>query len=61
MKPREYKKAEEPIHNVKDLHEELIKDIRKSDSSLRIEVSKLNDEAIDDEIENHKETLKIAE
>ena len=61
MKPREYKKAEEPIHNVHDLHEELIKDIRKSDSSLKIEVSKLNDEAIDDEIENHKETLKIAE
>lgn len=61
MKPREYKKAEEPIKNVKDLHEELIKDIRKGDSSLRIEVSKLNDEAIDEEIENHKETLKIAE
>jgi hypothetical protein len=61
LKPREYKKAEEPIKNVKDLHEELIKDIRKSDSSLRIEVSNLNDEAIDDEIENHKDTLKIAE
>jgi hypothetical protein len=60
-KPRESKKAEEPIKDVKDLHEELIKDIRKSDSSLRIEVSKLNDEAIEDEIESHKETLKIAE
>ena len=59
--PREYKKAEEPIKNVKDLHDELIKDIKKSDSSLRIEVSKLNDEAIDDEIESHIETLKIAE
>jgi len=61
MKPREYKKADEPIKNVKDLHEELIRDIRKGDSSLRIEVSKLNDEAIDEEIESHKETLKIAE
>merc|ERR1712032_73163 len=31
------------------------------DSSLRIEVSKLNDEDIDEQIESHKETLKIAE
>lgn len=39
----------------------MIKDIRDSDTSLRIEVSKLNDDEIDQEIENHKESLKVAE
>ena len=41
------KQAEENAATVaKDLHEELIKDIRDSDTSLRIEVSKLNDDEI---------------
>lgn len=37
-----------PIKSNKDLHEELIKSIHDSDSSLRIEVSKLNDDDIDE-------------
>ena len=44
----EKKKTDEPIKNIKDMHEELIKSIRDSDSSLRIEVSKLNDDEIDE-------------
>lgn len=60
--PKEIKKdPEAPIKSTKDLHEELIKNIRDSDSSLRIEVSKLNDDEIDEQIEKHKETLEIAE
>ena len=43
------------------MHEELIKSIRDSDSSLRIEVSKLNDDEIDEQIEQHKASLEIAE
>lgn len=39
----------------------MIKNIRDSDSSLRIEVSSLNDDEIDEQIEAHKESLKIAE
>ena len=55
------KGADEPIRSTKDLHEELIKNIRDSDSSLRIEVSALNDDEIDEQIEKHKESLEIAE
>lgn len=46
--PEKKKDPSEPIKNVKDLHEELIKNIRDSDSSLRIEVSTLNDDEIDE-------------
>lgn len=42
------KDPEAPIKTTKDLHEELIKNIRDSDSSLRIEVTKLNDDEIDE-------------
>lgn len=55
------KDPDAPIKSTKDLHEELIKNIRDSDSSLRIEVSSLNDDEIDEQIEAHKESLKIAE
>lgn len=57
----EKKKTDEPIKNIKDMHEELIKSIRDSDSSLRIEVSKLNDDEIDEQIEEHKASLEVAE
>jgi hypothetical protein len=50
------KDPEAPIKSTKDLHEELINNIRDSDSSLRIEVSKLSDDVIDEQIEAHKET-----
>ena len=43
------------------MHEELIKSIKDSDSSLRIEVSKLNDDEIDEQIEEHKASLEVAE
>lgn len=55
------KDPEASIKSTKDLHEELIKNIRDSDSSLRIEVSKLNDDEIDEQIEKHKEDLEVAE
>ena len=57
----EPRKADDPIKSAKDYNEEIIQHIRDSDSSLRIEVSKLNDEEIDEQIEEHKESLKIAE
>ena len=47
-KSEEKKDPDAPIKNVKDLHEELIKNIKDSDSSLRIEVSKLSDDEIDE-------------
>lgn len=55
------RKAGDPIKSSKDYNEAIIQHIRDSDSSLRIEVSKLNDEDIDEQIEAHKESLKIAE
>lgn len=44
----EPRKADDPIKTAKDYNEEIIQHIRDSDSSLRIEVSKLNDEEIDE-------------
>jgi len=55
------RKAGDAIKSSKDYNEAIIQGIRDTDSSLRIEVSKLNDEDIDEQIESHKETLKIAE
>ena len=55
------RKPGDPIKTNKDYNEAIVEGIREGDSSLRIEVSKLNDEDIDEQIESHKESLKIAE
>lgn len=55
------RKAGDPIKSKKDYNEAIVQHIRESDSSLRIEVSKLNDEDIDEQIEAHKESLRIAD
>ena len=47
-KEAEKKDKDAPIKNQKEYHEELIKSIKDSDSSLRIEVSKLSDDEIDE-------------
>lgn len=39
----------------------MVKNNKDSDAPLRIEVSKLSDDEIDEQIEQHQESIKVAE